>query len=54
MTALVASVNGRRLIRDSIQGLAQAAYRLGIELAERLLAQGGEEILRDIYGTAPS
>jgi hydroxymethylbilane synthase len=54
MTALVASVNGRRLIRDSIQGLAQAAHRLGIELAERLLAQGGDEILRDIYGTAPS
>lgn len=54
MTALVASVNGRRLIRDSIQGLTQAAHRLGIELAERLLAQGGDEILRDIYGAAPS
>jgi len=54
MTALVASVNGRRLIRDSIQGLAQAAHRLGIELAERLLAQGGDEILREIYGAAPS
>ena len=54
MTALVASVNGRRLIRDSIQGLAQTAHRLGIELAEQLLAQGGDEILRDIYGTAPS
>lgn len=54
MTALVASVNGRRLIRDSIQGLAQTAHRLGIELAERLLAQGGDEILRDIYGPAPS
>lgn len=54
MTALVASVNGRRLIRDSTQGLAQTAHRLGIELAERLLAQGGDEILRDIYGTAPS
>ncbi len=54
MTALVTSVNGRRLIRDSIQGLAQAAHRLGIELAERLLAQGGDEILREIYGPAPS
>jgi len=54
MTALVASVNGRRLIRDSIQGPAQAAHRLGIELAERLLAQGGDEILREIYGAAPS
>jgi hydroxymethylbilane synthase len=54
MTAVVASVNGRRLIRDSIQGLAQAAHRLGIELAERLLAQGGDEILREIYGAAPS
>ena len=52
MTAVVASVNGRRLVRDSIQGPAQAAHRLGVELAERLLAQGGDEILKEIYGTA--
>ena len=54
MTAVIASVNGRRLVRDSIQGSVQAAHRLGVELAERLLAQGGDEILREIYGTAPS
>lgn len=53
MSALVAGVNGRRLVRDSIQGPAAEAHTLGIRLAERLLERGGGEILRDIYGTAP-
>jgi hydroxymethylbilane synthase len=53
MSALVAGVTGRRLVRDSIQGPATEAHTLGIRLAERLLERGGGEILRDIYGTAP-
>jgi hydroxymethylbilane synthase len=53
VNALVAGVNGRRLIRDSIQGSVNEAHRLGTTLAERLLARGGDEILREIYGTAP-
>lgn len=53
MTALVASVTGRRLVRDTIQGPVTEAHRLGVRLAERLLARGGGEILKDIYGAAP-
>jgi hydroxymethylbilane synthase len=53
MRALVAGVNGRRLIRDAIHGSVDEAHRLGVRLAERLLEHGGGEILREIYGTAP-
>jgi hydroxymethylbilane synthase len=53
MSALVAGVNGRRLVRDSIQGPVTEAHKLGIRLAERLLERGGDEILREIYGAAP-
>lgn len=53
MSALVAGVNGHRLVRDSIQGSVDEAHRLGVQLAERLLERGGDEILREIYGTAP-
>jgi hydroxymethylbilane synthase len=50
LIGLVAAVNGRRLVRDSMDGPAQEARRIGILLAERLLAQGGGEILKEIYG----
>jgi len=53
MSALVAGVNGRCLIRDAIHGSVDEAHRLGVRLAERLLEHGGGEILREIYGTAP-
>lgn len=53
MSALVAGVNGSRLIRDSIHGSVDEAHRLGVRLAELLLEHGGGEILREIYGTAP-
>ncbi len=53
MSALVASVDGRRLIRETIHGAASEAQMLGVQLAERVLARGGGEILRDIYGVAP-
>ncbi len=46
---LVASLNGARLVRDSVEGSIDAAHRLGVELAERLLALGGDAILREIY-----
>ena len=52
LDALIASVNGSRLVRDSIQGPTADARALGVELAERLLARGGESILSEIYGKA--
>ncbi|MCS6316282.1 MAG: hydroxymethylbilane synthase [Nitrospira sp.] len=47
---LVASVDGRRVIRHQIQGPASEAQALGTTLAERLLADGGDVILKEIYG----
>ncbi len=52
MEALVASVDGRTVIREGATGAAADAQRLGRELAERLLAKGGRTILDHIYGRA--
>lgn len=50
LDGLIASVDGRRLVRDHVEGLAAEARELGRRLAERLLHQGGEAILNEIYG----
>ena len=43
--ALVASPDGRRVIRDALSGRVDEAESLGIELARRLLEQGAGELL---------
>jgi hydroxymethylbilane synthase len=50
MDGLIASVDGQRLVRGTIQGPASEAQSLGSQLAEKLLAQGGDRILNEIYG----
>ena len=52
MEGLVASVDGKMIIRDAIRGKAAEAQALGTQLAERLLSRGADKILRAIYGTA--
>jgi hydroxymethylbilane synthase len=52
LEGLVASVDGKEVIRDRVKGPADDPHSLGIELAERLLSRGGDRILRTIYGTA--
>lgn len=52
LDGLVASVDGKTIVRDSIEGQSGDAHALGVRLAERLLARGGDKILREIYGTA--
>ncbi len=54
LDGLVASVDGKTVIRDQIQGTRQQAHLLGVQLAERLLARGGDRILQDIYGSTHS
>jgi len=46
--AVIASVDGRQLLRGEHSGEPEAAAVLGRELADRLLAQGGREILQQI------
>ena len=52
LEALIASVDGQCVIRSRLQGPASQGLELGRELAEQLLARGGAEILKTIYGTA--
>ena len=46
----VASVDGRRMVREKKIGMTGNPEDAGTGLAESLLLQGGEEILREIYG----
>lgn len=46
--AVIASPDGRRLCRDRMRGPAEAAEEMGEELAEKLLAAGGMDILREL------
>ncbi|MBI4642725.1 MAG: hydroxymethylbilane synthase [Deltaproteobacteria bacterium] len=48
--ALIGDLDGRQIIRGSITGSPEEADTLGRALAERLLNQGGREILAQIYG----
>jgi hydroxymethylbilane synthase len=51
LDGLIASVDGKTVIRDAVEGNAEEAASLGVQLAERLLSKGGDRILREIYGT---
>lgn len=49
LTGLVASVDGKRLVKDSVTGSANEAEHLGIQLAQTLRQQGATEILSEIF-----
>ena len=53
LEGLVASVDGKEIIRDHVTGTAADPHAAGVQLAERLLERGGDRILQAIYGTAP-
>jgi hydroxymethylbilane synthase len=50
LTGLVASVDGKRTIKESISGERDRAEKLGVTLAETLLSRGADVILREVYG----
>jgi hydroxymethylbilane synthase len=50
LTGLVGSVDGKRIIKDSIEGDPDKAEKLGVTLAEKLLTRGADVILREVYG----
>ena len=52
LEGLVASVDGRQLVQDSVEGPAADARQLGTRLGEQLLRRGGDAILKEIYGRA--
>ncbi|ARV59279.1 hydroxymethylbilane synthase [Nostocales cyanobacterium HT-58-2] len=51
LTGLVASLDGKRLVKDTVTGAAKEAERLGIQLAQNLRQQGAQEILEEIFKT---
>jgi hydroxymethylbilane synthase len=54
MRALVASLDGTRVVRGERSGPSKDARALGVALAEELLAKGAGEILLETEGKAPS
>jgi hydroxymethylbilane synthase len=48
LRALVGRTDGSEVIRDSIRGPVRDAEQLGVQLAERLLSQGADVILKDL------
>ena len=50
LTGLVASVDGKVVLKDSIAGSIGEAHDLGTRLANKLLDLGGREILAEVYG----
>lgn len=50
LDGIIASLDGKELFRASLQGEINDAENIGVRLAENLLAQGGNRILREIYG----
>ncbi len=53
LTGLVASVDGRTVVKDSVTGSRDNPEGIGRTLAERVLEKGAFEILRELYDVAP-
>jgi len=49
LTGLIASVSGDRFLKETAEGSAADAEKIGRELAEKLLDMGGAEILAEVY-----
>ncbi|HLP88000.1 MAG TPA: hydroxymethylbilane synthase [Nostocaceae cyanobacterium] len=49
LTGIVASVDGQKLVKDTVTGTTTNAEALGTELANILRSQGAQEILEEIF-----
>ncbi|MEA5502647.1 hydroxymethylbilane synthase [Halotia wernerae UHCC 0503] len=49
LTGIVASVDGQKLVKDTLTGTASNPEALGAELAQMLRQQGAQEILAEIF-----
>ncbi|GAB0111311.1 hydroxymethylbilane synthase [Pseudoalteromonas distincta] len=49
LRGLVGAVDGSEILRDEVTGHVNDAEKLGIELAKKLLAQGADKILAEVY-----
>jgi hydroxymethylbilane synthase len=53
ITGLLGSIDGRVMIKDELTGHCKDAEALGVMLAERLYARGGQAILEEVYKKGP-
>lgn len=53
LDAMIGSLDGKRIVRGSINGDPKESERLGIELGQKLLAEGGKAILDEIRNETP-
>ena len=49
LVGFIASVDGKQSVKATVSGPTGDAVRLGVELADQLLASGGKAILEDVY-----
>jgi hydroxymethylbilane synthase len=49
LVGFIAAVDGSRSVRGGISGPVEQFERLGIQLADQLLADGGKAILEEVY-----
>ncbi len=49
LTGIVASIDGQKLVKDTVSGAAKDAEQLGNQLAQLLRQQGAQEILEEIF-----
>ncbi len=49
LMGIVASVDGTKMVTDTVTGLAADAEKVGIELAQRMRQLGAQEILEEIF-----
>ncbi|KAF7771375.1 hydroxymethylbilane synthase [Pseudoalteromonas undina] len=52
LRGLVGAIDGSEILRDEISGHVDDAEKLGVELAKKLLAQGADKVLADVYRDA--
>lgn len=51
LTGLIASVDGKEILRKTVSGPVAQAAPMGVALAEELLNMGGRVILEEVYGS---
>jgi hydroxymethylbilane synthase len=49
LTGFIASVDGKTSVKGAVTGPAEECEKLGVRLAEQLLAEGGHAILAEVY-----
>jgi hydroxymethylbilane synthase len=49
LEGLIGSLDGRKIVRDKVEGVPEEAEKIGIDLAKKLLSAGGKSILKEIY-----